>query len=63
MAIDPNDASVAACTRRVAHDLMGAFIWRDTPQGHNYWANIHSELIDLADAYANNQRELEGEQQ
>ena len=25
-------------------DLMIAFVWHSTPQGHNYWMNIHAQL-------------------
>ena len=25
--------------------LSQCFVWSNTPQGHTYWANIHSQLI------------------
>lgn len=26
------------------HLLMGAFVWEVTPQGHEYWSDIHHKL-------------------
>ena len=34
----------------VAERLMKAFAWKDTPQGFDYWEQVHDNLIDLIKA-------------
>ena len=28
----------------LSYSLMGLFSWYDTPQGHEYWSDIHHQL-------------------
>ena len=28
----------------LSYSLMGLFSWHDSPQGHEYWSNIHYQL-------------------
>jgi len=27
--------------------LKGAFVWEDTPQGHDYWSKVNARLLAL----------------
>ena len=33
-------------------NLMAAFAWNKSPQGHEYWAGVHDNLRVLDEAYA-----------
>lgn len=33
-------------------NLWYAFVWTDTPQGHDYWHDFHHKLLEENDAYA-----------
>ena len=36
--------------------LMSAFVWQQTPQGHEYWVGVYNNL-ELLDRLANKQEE------
>ena len=37
-----NDRKRAA---QIAHDLMVAFVWSDTPEGQDYWDDVYMNLL------------------
>ena len=33
---------------RIAYEVADAFCWVSTPQGHEYWKDVHAKLCRLA---------------
>ena len=44
-----NDPHIKELTRNLAEDLLCAFSWKDTKEGHKYWADICHRLRRIAE--------------